>query len=378
MKADHRNRIIKKVTLVGALVNCVLAASQIAFGIIGQSQALLADGFHTLSDLATDIIVLVAIGHSSKAADEAHPYGHGRIETLASVMLGIILIGVGLGIAHQGINSILAPRGANPETITLIFAGLAIFGKEFLYRYTIKAAKQVHSTLLESNAWHHRSDALSSIIVLVGISAQILGIAHMDAVAAVLVAVMISMMGYKFTHKALKELVDTSLDIELVAAVKSTMLDDTSVHAVHSLRSRSMGGLGYVDAEIRVNPRLSVSEAHYIAFSLEQQIKADFSQIIDVRIHVDPLTASDHESVTDLPTRSELMKTLQTAWQAIPCADQVESMQMHYLKDRIEIDIALPENCSSANQRVQIDQMIKQAQQLSYVGKIKVYFARKA
>ena len=157
MQAENRHGIIKKVTLLGALVNCLLAASQIVFGFIGQSQALLADGFHTLSDLSTDLIVLVAIEQSSKAADEDHPFGHGRIETLASVILGVILIGVGIGIAYRGIDSIFSPRAANPEIFTLLFAGLAIFAKEFLYRYTIRAAKQVHSTLLESNAWHHRS-----------------------------------------------------------------------------------------------------------------------------------------------------------------------------------------------------------------------------
>ena len=376
MNADNRHRIIKKVTLVGALINCGLSASQIVFGIIGQSQALLADGFHTLTDLSTDIIILVAIRHSSKAADEGHPYGHGRIETLASVMLGVILIGVGLGIAYRGFDSIVSPRGTNPETITLVFAGLAIFGKEFLYRYTIRAAKRVHSTLLEANAWHHRSDALSSIIVFAGISAQLLGIAHMDAVAAIMVAAMISIMGYKITRKALNEMIDTSLDIELIEAVKSTMVDDESVRAVHRLRSRSMGGLGYIDAEIRVNPRLSVSEAHYIAFPLERQIKADFPQIIDVSIHVDPLTESDHESVTDLPSRGELMGQLKTAWQANPCADRVESIHLHYLKDRVEIDITLPESCCDNNHRAQIDQMIQQAQQLSHIGKIRVFFSR--
>ncbi|MFV2032769.1 MAG: cation diffusion facilitator family transporter [Gammaproteobacteria bacterium] len=376
MEIEHRQRIIKKVTLVGALVNCLLAGSQILFGIIGQSQALLADGFHTLSDLGTDMIVLVAVRHSSKAADEDHPYGHGRIETLASVILGIILIGVGLGIAYRGIDSILSPRGANPETITIAFAGLAIISKEFLYRYTIRAAKQCHSTLLESNAWHHRSDALSSIIVMVGISAQISGIPHMDAVAAVLVAVMISFMGYRLTRKALNELIDTSLDLDLVEGVNALMANDESVLAVHSLRTRSMGGQGYIDAELRVNPRLTVSEAHYIAFSLEQQIKTNFPQIIDVGIHIDPFTESDHDSVTNLPSRGDLIEKLHAAWETIPCAGQIESIHLHYLKDQVDVDIALPEKCGGEDQKNQIDQLVQQAQQLFNIGRVRVFFSR--
>ena len=376
MDPDQRHRVIKKVTLVGALVNCVLATSQILFGIIGQSQALLADGFHTLSDLSTDIIVLVAIRHSSKAADEDHPYGHGRIETLASVILGMILIGVGAGIAYRGIESILSPRGANPQAITILFASLAIFSKEFLYHYTVRAARQVHSTLLESNAWHHRSDVFSSIIVLIGISAQVFGVARMDAVAAIVVAVMIFIMGYRLSRKALNELIDTSLDIKLVEKMKSLIKNDECVLDIHSLRSRSMGGQGYVDAEIRVNPRLTVSEAHFIAFSLEQQIKADFPQIIDVSIHVDPLTESDHDSVTDLPSRSELIKTLHAGWEAIPCAKEIESVRLHYLEDQVEIDIVMPESCGTENQSAQIDQIVSRAREQAYIGKVNVFFAR--
>ena len=376
MEANRRYRIIKKVTLVGALVNCVLATIQVLFGIIGQSQALLADGFHTLSDLSTDIIVLVAIRHSSKAADEDHPYGHGRIETLASVILGMILIGVGAGIAYRGIESILSPRSANPQAITIFFASLAIFSKEFLYHYTVRAARQVHSTLLESNAWHHRSDVFSSIIVLIGISAQVFGVAHMDAVAAIVVAVMIFIMGYRLSRKALNELIDTSLDIELVEKVKSLVQNDECVLDIHSLRSRSMGGQGYVDAEIRVNPRLTVSEAHFIAFSLEQQIKTDYPQIIDVSIHVDPLTESDHDSVTDLPSRSELIKTLHAGWQAIPCAKKIESVRLHYLEDQVEIDIVMPESCGTEKQSAQIDQIVSRAREHAYIGKVNVFFAR--
>lgn len=376
MEIEQRHKIVKKVTIIGAVINCLLATSQIIFGVIGQSQALLADGFHTLSDLLSDFVVLFAVRQSSLAADEDHPYGHGRIETLATVLLGFLLVTAGLGIGYRGINSIIYAQQSNPELITLFFAALAIFAKEFLYRYTIKAAKHIHSRLLESNAWHHRSDALSSIVVLVGISSQLLGIPYMDALAAIVVAIMISVMGYRLTSKAFAELIDTSLDIELVERVKLLILGNGSVHQIHSLRSRSMGGLGYVDAEIRVNPRLSVSEAHHIAFSLEQAIKTSFAQIIDVSIHVDPLTESGHDSVTDLPPRAEILSMLNTAWSESRCSDQIEQIHLHYLQSQIEIDVILPGLLSSDEYTAQIDHMIEQTAGLKHIGKVNIYFSR--
>ncbi len=376
MIIDRRHRVIKKITITGAIVNCLLAASQILFGIIGHSQALLADGFHTLSDLLSDFIVLFAVKQSSAAADEGHPYGHGRIETLATVILGFLLVIAGLGIGYRGISSIVTSQQSNPALVTLVFAGLAIFAKEFLYRYTMKAAKQVHSNLLESNAWHHRSDALSSAVVLVGISAQLLGVPYMDILAAIVVAIMIIVMGIRLTSKAFAELIDTSLDIELVGQVKSLIEGNESVREVHSLRSRSMGGLGYVDAEIRVNPRLTVSEAHYIAFSLEQAIKANFEQIIDVSIHVDPLTESGHDSVSDLPPRPEIEEMLANAWRELPCCDQIEQIHLHYLQSQVEVDLVLPGSLSTADYSGQIDRIIEQAVDLKHIGKVNIYFSR--
>jgi cation diffusion facilitator family transporter len=176
MKSEQRNIVTKKVTLIGALVNALLASLQIVFGLLGHSQALLADGIHTLSDLGSDFIVLMATSQSAKAADTEHPYGHGRIETLASVLLGLILIGVGVGVGFRGISNIMTPDHVVPSAFTLVFAIVSVLSKESLYRYTLKASKRIHSTLLETNAWHHRSDALSSIVVLCGISAQILGV----------------------------------------------------------------------------------------------------------------------------------------------------------------------------------------------------------
>lgn len=374
MEISQRYQITKKVTLVGALVNAFLASAQVVFGLIGQSQALLADGIHTLSDLSSDFVVLYASSRSSIAADENHPYGHGRIETLASLLLGLILVGVGISLGIRGINSIFTPDRPDPEVITIFFAGLAIVSKEALYRYTMKAARQVHSTLLESNAMHHRSDALSSIVVVIGIASQLAGIPHMDAAAAVIVGLMIALMGYKLTRKSLDELIDSSLDMTLVENIQQLIKADNNVKAIHSLRSRSLGGLGHVDAELRVEPRLTVSEAHYIAFSLEEKIRSEFPSIVDVSIHVDPLTETSHEEVTDLPARDELIAILREHWQGMPISDHISQINLHYLNRKIDADFVLPLALNTQENQAQIAQLIESAQSIKCIGLASIYF----
>ncbi len=376
MEAKQRHQVTKRVTLIGALVNAVLAFLQISAGLLGHSQALLADGIHTLSDLGSDFIVLLATSQSAKAADKEHPYGHGRIETLASVLLGLILIGVGVGIGLRGFNSIMSSNQIAPEPFTLAFALIAILSKEGLYRYTLKASKRIHSTLLEANAWHHRSDALSSIIVLCGIGAQLLGVPYMDSLAAAIVALMISFMGYKLARKALDELIDTSLESELVNNIRNTIEKNDCVKDVHSLRTRSMGGQGYIDAEIRVNPRLTVSEAHHIAFSLEQQIKTEFPQIIDVGIHVDPLTEFSHHWVTDLPSRQAILDQLTDQWSGIDCSDEIQEIHLHYLNSQLEIDLVLPLKLAASHFQFQVDELVEQASKVDFIGQVNIYFSR--
>ncbi|MCP4472720.1 MAG: cation transporter [Gammaproteobacteria bacterium] len=375
MESAERHKITQRVTLTGAAINCALACLQIVFGLLGRSQALLADGIHTLSDLSTDFIVLYASRRSSKAADKDHPYGHGRIETLASMLLGVILAMVGIGIGLRGIDTIFNPLTYNPEAITIVFAGIAIVAKEGLYHYTRRAARITHSSLLESNAWHHRSDALSSIVVVIGISAQLMGIPYMDAVAAIVVAGMISWIGLRLGRKALDELIDTGLDLELVEQVRGAMQDNASVVGIHNLRSRSMGGLGYIDAHIEVDPDLTVSEAHYIAHHIEYQIKKQFPKIIDVQIHIDPLDDSVRESVlAGLPERQLIEYDLQQAWTGVSESEQIIQTKLHYLDRLIEIDLVLPASMCTPAHAAGIGKLKAGACELDYVGKVNVYY----
>ncbi|MCG6889012.1 MAG: cation diffusion facilitator family transporter [Gammaproteobacteria bacterium] len=375
MEADERYRITQRVTLTGAAVNCGLASLQIAFGLLGKSQALLADGFHTLSDLSTDFIVLYASRRSSRAADKDHPYGHGRIETMASMVLGAILGMVGVGIGIRGVESVMSPSTSNPEVITIFFAGLAIVAKEGLYHYTRRAAAATHSSMLEANAWHHRSDALSSIVVVIGISAQLLGIPYMDAAAAIIVACMIAWMGLRLSRKALNELIDTSLDRELIGEVRAAMQDNSSVIGVHNLRSRSMGGLGYLDAHIEVDSNLTVSEAHYIAHRIEHQVKQRFPKIIDVQIHIDPLDDKIRDSVlARLPERQTIEQDLVQAWEGIAESEQILQTKLHYLDTLIEIDLVLPASMCTPRHEAGIGRLKRGASDLDYVGTVNIYF----
>jgi len=229
--------------------------------------------------------------------------------------------------------------------------------------------------MLEANAWHHRSDALSSIVVVIGISAQLLGVAHMDAAAAIVVAAMISWMGFRVGRKALYELIDTGLDSSLVEEVHQAMLLDTSVVGIHNLRTRSMGGLGYIDAHIEVDSNLTVSEAHYIAHKIEHQVKKQFPKIIDVQIHIDPLDDTIKESVlARLPQRNVIEEDLQRAWEGIAENEKVIQTRLHYLDKLIEIDLILPVSMCAPDHAEGIGKLQDEANSLDYVGKVNIYY----
>jgi cation diffusion facilitator family transporter len=291
------------------------------------------------------------------------------------MLLGGILVTVGVGIGLRGVDSILNPLPINPEAITLVFALLAVGAKEGLYRYTLRAARKTHSSLLESNAWHHRSDALSSIVVVIGISAQLLGVPYMDALAAIVVAVMISLMGFRLGQKALYELIDTGLDIDLVRDVRQAMLGNSSVVGIHNLRTRSMGGLGYIDAHIEVDSDLTVSEAHFIAHNIEHLVKKQFPKIIDVQIHIDPLDDAVKESVlAKLPERESIEQDLQQAWDGLSESKHIIQTKLHYLDRLIEVDLVLPASMCTPDHAAGIGRLQDAANNLDYIGKVNIYY----
>jgi cation diffusion facilitator family transporter len=256
----------RRVTLVGAVVNLALSAGKVAGGIVGQSQALIADGVHSLSDLASDVLVLLAARFGSREADHNHPYGHERIETLATLGVGLILIVIGAAFLFDSVSRLLEPaRQLSPGWLALGLALLSVLVKEGLYRYTARVARRTESALLLANAWHHRSDALSSVVVIVGVAGAMMGMRWLDSVAAAIVGVMLGWVGWNLLGSAATELVDTGLSNRELKALSTTIdaVDDVRSH--DRLRSRRMGGRIFVDVRIHVDADLSVGQAEKVS-----------------------------------------------------------------------------------------------------------------
>jgi len=342
-KHDARYREVRKVTLVGSLVDFLLAVAKVVIGYVGQSQALIADGIHSFSDLVTDFMVLFAFKHSSRDADEDHPYGHGRIETIVTVALGFALIVIGVGIAWDAMRRLFEPELLlHPSGIVLIVAAVSIVSKEAIYHYTLAAARKYKSALLRANAWHSRSDAISSIIVFVGVLGAMAGLDYLDAIAAIGVAVMIAKIGWSLGWHSVRELIDTALDSEEVEKIRQVIADVQGVRALHMLRTRKMGSDALVDVHIQVDSFLSVSEGHQISETVRQQLLQNIEDVSDVTVHIDPEDDEFAATCCQLPPREQIMSRLYEAWQGIEAVNQIQSVSLHYLDGSIQVDVKLP------------------------------------
>ena len=357
-KKDLRYRAVQKVTLVGAVVNIVLALAQVIGGIIAQSQALIADGFHTLSDLITDFVVLIAAKMANKEPDEDHPYGHERIETVATVILGLALGAVGIGIALDAADRLQNPEKLlQPGALAVSLAVLAIVCKEGLYRYTYKVGKSVNSSLLKANAMHHRSDAVSSVMVAIGVTASVIfSIPWLDALAAMAVAVMIFYMGAKLILDSTMELVDTAWETEKVESMSALIGDIPGVKSAHMLRTRKMSSNVLVDVHIQVSPYISVSEGHHIAEQVMGALKEHYDEVSDIMVHIDPEDDETAAPSRDLPSRPEVLEQLKPIFDEMGFAEHLDNIILHYLDGMIEIEITLAvppsqENLAALNQR---------------------------
>ena len=338
-----RYRETLKVTLVGSVVDLLLGVAKIIVGYVSHSQALIADGIHSLSDLGTDVIVLYAAKHSHQEADEEHPYGHGRIETLATVGLGIALIIVAAGICYDAIDRLFHPEALwQPGMWALVVAAISIVSKEIIYHYTMRAAKKYRSNMLKANAWHSRSDAISSIIVVIGVAGSMAGLNYLDALAAVGVAFMVAKIGWDLAWHSLRELIDTGLAPERVQEIRRSILDVDGVKTLHILRTRLMGGEALVDVHIQVDPQLSVSEGHQISESVRQSLIKGYDEISDVMVHIDPEDDELHAPNTGLPLRETLLAQLDQAWAEIDESGQIDDITLHYLEGKIDVELLLP------------------------------------
>jgi len=332
-----------RATIVGAVINTILSVAKLGIGFLAHSQALIADGIHSLSDLLSDGLVYVAARHSRYDPDKEHPYGHGRFETAATMGLGVFLILVAGGIVWDGLERAFgAAERLTPAPMALYAAASSVLAKEGLYFYTRNIARRIKSDLLMANAWHHRTDSISSVVVFVGVGGTLLGFSYLDAVAAILVGLMIAKIGWDLGWGAMQELVDSALDEDRVQAIRDIILAVGGVRNIHMLRTRRIGGYASADVHVQVEPWLSVSEGHMIAVVVEESLKKEIEEIDDVTVHIDPEDDQAAPSCSGLPVRSTAMASLAAAWKDVPGADQRTRVVLHYLNGRIHVDAFFP------------------------------------
>jgi len=275
-------------TWVSVGVNLVLTITQIVVGVVAKSQGLIADGIHSLSDLVADFVVLFASHHAQKDADEDHPYGHQRFETAASMVLGLLLLAVGVGMLWSAARKLESPETIQTvHVMALWVAGGALVAKELLFRYMLAVAKRVKSSMLVANAWHARSDAASSLVVGIGIVGNLAGYPILDPIAALIVGFMVAKMGWGFTWDALHDLMDRAVDDEEVQAIRKTLMDTPGVSDVHDVRTRKMGDMIVVDAHIEVDALITVEAGHDIAVLARQRV-LQRHRVLNLMTHVDP------------------------------------------------------------------------------------------
>ena len=286
--ALQRNRAAGRSTWVSVAVNVCLSATQVAVGVIANSQGLIADGLHSLSDLVADFIVLLAGHHSRKDADADHPYGHHRFETAASLVLGALLLGVGAAMLWSAVGKLESPAAVPTVHVAALWvAGIALVAKEALFRYMLAVAKRVRSSMLVANAWHARSDAASSLVVGLGICGNLAGYPILDPIAALIVGFLVARMGWSFGWDALHDLMDRSADDVEVAAIRQTLADTPGVMSVHDLRTRKMGDMIVVDAHLEVDATLTVEAGHDIAVAAQRRV-LQRHRVLRLMTHLDP------------------------------------------------------------------------------------------
>jgi cation diffusion facilitator family transporter len=291
--AKARMQAGSRCTWVSVGVNLVLTIVQIAAGIFSKSQGLIADGIHSLSDLVADFVVLIANRHSQKDADQEHPYGHQRFETAASLVLGLLLLAVGVGMLFSAVDKVQHPESLQQVHVLAIYvAAGALVAKELLFRYMLRVAKEVKSSMLVANAWHARSDAASSLVVGVGIAGNLLGYPILDPIAALVVGLMVTKMGWKFGWDALHDLMDRSADEAEVVAIQHTLLETPGVKNAHDIKTRKMGDMIVVDAHIEVDAAITVEAGHDIAVEARRRVMQRH-RVLNLMAHVDPWQKPD-------------------------------------------------------------------------------------
>tara|TARA_R110002073_G_scaffold25378_22_gene84255 strand:+ start:608 stop:1747 length:1140 start_codon:yes stop_codon:yes gene_type:complete len=364
----------QRLLILSGLVDLGLGIIKILAGIFANSYALVVDGIHSLSDLITDIMVWAFNAVGSQAPDEDHPYGHARFETFGTFFLGVLLMLVGAYIVYESSERMLDLDSYQiPEWPALLVAALSIVTKEWLFRITLDTGKRQGSRLLQANAWHHRTDSLSSVIVLIGIGGALLGISWIELVAAIGVAVMVAIIGWDLIKTSVSELVDTALSESYVEAIKVSTEDVEGVRKAHSIRTRRMGSDAIVEVHLQVNPAISVSEGHHIGEWVSRKLEQQFQEVNDVIIHIDAEDDAIEEAreSADLPPLRKIIRAdLYETWRDQLDQSNIIKMDLHYLNNQVDVELYLKKGSPA----VTSGELKKTASEFAWLGEILVWY----
>ena len=359
-----------RVTVIGMVLDAVLGIIKVIAGALFNSQALLVDGIHSFTDVASDLVVLAVVRIARKAPDQDHPYGHQRIETFGTLVLGSILIAVGAALAWENTLRLIEGKAdIMPGWPVLLAAAVSVGAKEWIYRYTRRVGLAIRSDLILANAWHSRTDALSSVVVLVSTTGALAGMLWLDVLAAIIIAGIIVRIGWKFSWDSVKELVDTGLSPEDTETLKSIARQTDGVRNVHELRSRRMGHDILLDVHLVVRPDISVSEGHQIGMRVVTGMRDALDNIRDINFHIDAENDEDLRPTSErLPHRDEIHRTLEQHVGELPSNTR---LRLHYLKNKVHLELFF--DSSPATDDLTADRIRGELSGYSWFGSVRVW-----
>lgn len=364
----------QKLLLLSGAVDFLLGTIKVFIGLAANSHALIADGIHSFSDLATDVMVWFFNRIGVQEADSDHPYGHARFETFGTLVLGALLIMIAGALIYDSVERLINIESvAQPQWPALIAALISIFTKEWLYAITKKLGEQTQSSLLLANAWHHRSDALSSIIVLLGVGGALIGYAWLEMFATIGVAFMIALIGWRLSRESVEELVDTALSDTYVAQIEQQIVQIEGVRGVHHLRTRRMGSSVFLDIHLQVDPAISVSEGHQIGEWVTKTLLQEFHDINDITVHIDAeddAELEEHEHAM-APLRKDVREALLQTWQGLLPGDDINRITLHYLNNGINVELFLGTTQRSTQLKEELEQA---ASDLPWLNQITIWY----
>lgn len=372
MNTTEKQKTILHVTIANSAINALLAITKIFFGILGHSQALIADGIHSFSDLISDTLVYIAARASTLDPDKEHPYGHQRIETLSTIVMALILLGIAFSIGFEAIHRLLHHTLLFKPTLSvLIVAALSIIANEILFYYSKNAGEKINSALLISNAWHKRTDSFISFIVLLSILGGFIGWRWLDPIGALFIVVLIAKMAIEMIWKSVQELIDRGVDEKTYTAIEETIQSVSGVRSIHQLRTRMHGSSIFVDLHIIVDPYISVSEGHHIGEEVHLKLLKSIKNLSDVTVHIDSENDEIARPSLYLPNRETVKKLLEERWKNLPGYIDIKKMTLHYLEGQLHIEIFIPqsaiENMSANELLLQYQNSIRDIQNITSV-----------